>query len=476
MTEKTITLPFIATDKQRPFVESPAMFKLGGGARGGGKSHCLAGMAVLLSIMFPGNVGYMGRADLLDFRRTTLPLVLQLIPPELLVNHHKQENYIDVLSVDGRTTSRMWYGEMKDPGSLLSGNIGWFFIDEAYEVPQETFVNLAGAMRGKLPNGQERPFFGLLASNPAAGWLMDTFPVLEEEQELIRLAIEEEGENFTPFPSPFFENKVLSPNYAYFPFRARDNEHAGGLEYEARLIEQYGKLGPTWVSRMVYGVWDATMEGLVYQLEERHMWQPPRKGTRLYRPGVPVVLAGDPSNGSGVYAVNVLQLYRGRVLVIDEFNKPGGTDEDFEAWLKTQPYAKDVNDGVFDPAKPDTIKRLRSWGIPVRGMRRKKDVVEQINSLKLSMSPNEYGICQILIDKEYCPETVNEFRRRVYPPVSRRNPNLRRSEKPLKAHDHHLNALEYFFYDRFPFGQPQEQPNQGVQQQVEQSRRYLLLA
>lgn len=472
--DKSITLPFVATDKQLPFVQSNAMFKLGGGARGGGKSHTLAGMAILLSILYPGNVGYMGRADLLDFRRTTLPLVLQLIPPELLVNHHKQENYIDVLSIDGKTSSRMWYGEMKDPASLLSGNIGWFFIDEAYEVPEETFVNLAGALRGKLPNGQPRPFHGLLASNPAPGWLMEYFPVLEEEQELIRRAVEEEGPNFSPFPSPYFTDKMLDPDYAYFPFRARDNEYAGGEAYEARLIAQYGRLGPDWVARMVYGVWDATMEGLVHQLRDIHLWKGNKQHSKLYRPGVPVILAGDPSNGAGIYAVNVLQKWRDRVLQVAEFHQPGGTDEQFRDWLQAQPFANDVSDGIFDPAKPDTIKRLRSWKIPVRGMRRRKDVAEQVNALNLALSVDPVkGYATLLIDERVCPETVRELRTRVYPARNRRNPDLRRSEKPVKANDHHINANEYYFYDTAPFGTlPEEDSGQD---KIQRARHYMQL-
>jgi hypothetical protein len=115
----------------------------------------------------PGNTGYIGRANLTDFEKSTLPLIKDLIPPELLVAHNSQKHFLDILSCDGVTVSRIWYGEMGDPGSLLSANLGWFAIDEAYEVPLETFVNLAGCLRGKLPNGQPRPFFGLMASNPA---------------------------------------------------------------------------------------------------------------------------------------------------------------------------------------------------------------------------------------------------------------------------------------------------------------------
>lgn len=441
-------------------------------------SHCLAGMAVELSFKHPGNVGYMGRADLLDFKKTTLPLVLDMIPQELLVRHQAQDHYIDILSIDGKTTSRMWYGEMKDPGSLLSGNIGWFFIDESYEVPEETFVNLAGALRGTLPNGQPRPYYGLLASNPAPGWLVGTFPVTEEEQRLFSEAVQRDGPNFAPFPSPYQPNpenvKMIDPDYQYFPFRARDNPY-NGPGYEERLIKQYGKLGQAWVSRMVYGVWDTTMEGLVYALEPAHLWRPKTVHGRLYRPGLPVELAGDPSNGAGVYGVLVLQRWRNRVLVVDEFHKPGGSDEDFREWFQSKPYASDIDDGIFDPAKPDTIRRLRNWGIQVRGMKKQKNVTDQINAVKAGMAISpDTGVAQLLIDEGMCPELVAEFRKRVYRKRSSRNPDLRVPEQPVKAHDHLLNALEYWYMSKMPFGVDYQETG-TAQEQIQEIRGYLRL-
>jgi len=474
VTQRTISFPFQATEKQNPFVQSSAMFKLGGGARGGGKSYTLAGIAVLLSFYYPGNVGYMGRADLLDFKRTTLQMVLDLIPKEILVKHQAQDHYIDILSIDGKTTSRMWYGEMKDPASLLSGNIGWFFIDEAFEVPQETFVNLAGALRGNLPSGKPRPFHALLASNPAPGWLLETFPVTDEEAALYDAAVAKYGPNFPRFPSPFQPNpevvKYIDPDYAYFPFRAIDNPY-NGPGYHDRILKQYSALGDEFVARYVYGSWEVGLRGLVHKLGPVHLWRGQRTGERLYRDGLPVILCGDPSNGAGTYAVNVLQKWRDRILVVDEFHKEGGTDEDFRDWLQNQPYADNVEYGIFDPAKPDTIKRLQSWGIRVRGMRRKKSVTEQINALNLHLSPDvTKGYAALLFDEVQCGHTIAELRKRVYREPNRRIQGARPSELPVKAFDHHCNALEYFLYDTAPNG-PQP-TGQSVQQRVYAQRAY----
>jgi hypothetical protein len=472
---EVVNLPFNATTKQSPFVKSSAMFKLGGGARGGGKSHCLAGIGVLLSFMYPGNSGYCGRAQLTDFERTTLPLLLQLIPAQLLLTHNSQKHFIDILSRDGKTPSRIWYGEMSDPSNLLSGNLGWFFIDEAYEVPLETFINLAGCLRGTLPGGEPRPYYGLLGSNPSPGWLMDTFPVLPEEQaQYDALAAKYPDLDWEPVPSVVNPKKSIDPDYAYFHFNSADNPF-NGPGYTERLVKQYSKLGPEFVSRFVYGVWDATMAGLVYQLDEAHLWHPRFPGESLYREGLPVVLGGDPSNGAGIYSLVATQVSKGQLRVIDLFYKLGGVDEDAKDWLETRPWRQDLEDGIFDPAKPDSIKRLLSWGYPVRGLTKKKNVSDQIQAVKAKLAVDPVlRTSELIIDAVRCEALVTEMRKRVYRNPNRRNPDLRVAEQPVKAFDHALNALEYLVYQLYPFGLPTTHGN--PQQRVRQQRAYYRLA
>jgi hypothetical protein len=473
MTRTNVTLPFTAYPKQLPYVQSTAMFKLGGGARGGGKSHTLAGMAVLLSFLYPGNTGVIGRDLLTNFRKTTLPLLLELIPPELLIRHEQgRDFYIDILSADGKTPSRIWYIEMLSPGNVLSGNFGWFGIDQAEQVPLETFINLGGTLRGPLPGGRPRPLHGLLTANPQAGWLMETFPVLEEEQALFDAAVAKEGPNFRPFESPYTRGKMIDADYAYFPFRAIDNP-ANGPGYEARLIREYGKLGASWVARMVYGVWNATREGLVYELAEANLWRRPKPGTQLYRQSAPVELGIDPSNGAGVYAVVVIQRWRDYVLVVDEYAVKGGTDESFHAWAKTRPWYNDVNDGLADSAKPDTIGRLRAWGLPIRAIPKKKNVSDQINAVKGGMAVNPVtGQPQLVIDEAACPTLVNEMRRRLYKRPNPKNPDMNVPEQPVKAWDNCCNALEYWYYTKLPFGLEGE----GYPQQpLYEARKYMTL-
>jgi hypothetical protein len=281
---------------------------------------------------------------------------------------------------------------------------------------------------------------------------MDKFPVLQEEQDLYDTYAQKNPDlDWQPFPSPVTKGKSIDPDYAYFPFSAADNEF-NGPGYIDRIAKEYASLGPEFVSRFVYGVWDVSVSGLVYTLREEHLWHAPHPAFSLWKPGLPVLLGGDPSNGAGVYAIVACQVYRGKLLVIDEFHKlKGGMDEDARDWLETRPWKGDIEDGIFDPAKPDSIKRLQGYGYYVRGLEKKKNVSDQINSLKAKMDVDP-----------------------VYRDPNRRNPNLRVPEQPVKAWDHALNALEYLVYQLFPFGLP---ASTGTpQQRVVKQRAYYRLA
>lgn len=446
--EQTIDFDWVPTEKQAPMVASSAMIKLGGGARGGGKTDFLARMAVTLSIQFPGNKGFMGRRDLSDFRSSTMEALLRSIPKGLCVEpcpHEQKKEFRlrtprSIESGDPDWESTILYGELKDAGSILSGEIGWFAIDEAYEVPRLSFDHLSGSMRRKLPDGTVPPMFGLLASNPSPGWLMDLFPVTEEEQAAYNALVAQYGDGWLPqrFPTPFNPQKMLDYDYAYFPFRAEDNPHLppGYLE---RLIKTY-QHDPVLLARMVYGRWDVTMQGLVYQLLQAHRWNPRRPGQRLYRQGVPVLLGIDPSNGAGNYAATVVQTHRDRILLVGEYKRQGGNDDDFLDWLHHQPFANQVADAVSDSARPDTIRRLRAKGLPVRSSG-KKDVTAQINTVKSLMQVRpETGDARLLVDESQCPQFIREMGLRSYKQMSN---DMNTPEQPLKKYDDLLNSFEY---------------------------------
>lgn len=161
-----------ATPRQAKFHASPEMYRLYGGAMGGGKTYALCAEAVALSCDYPGNRGFLCRHTLKSFKKTThLVLDAMLQAAGLIAKHHQTDNYY--LLHNG---SMIFYGGLGDDHSaiekLKSMELGWFAIDEASETTENFFLMLSSRLRLKLPGIR---YYGLLASNPDPGWLKYRF-------------------------------------------------------------------------------------------------------------------------------------------------------------------------------------------------------------------------------------------------------------------------------------------------------------
>lgn len=132
---------------------------------------------IQLSFDYPGNRGFICRWENSTLKRTTMITFFAILPPEAILYHNKNEQYI--MLVNG---SRIDYGGLrptqieKRREKVKSLELGWFFIDEATEVSEEMFSMLISRLRKppscKTPSLKLR---GLLASNPEPGWVKERF-------------------------------------------------------------------------------------------------------------------------------------------------------------------------------------------------------------------------------------------------------------------------------------------------------------
>lgn len=201
-------------------------YKLFGGAMGGGKTRWLCEEAKDLSLRYPGNRGVMCRWHLADFKNSTLKTLLECFPPEIVVNHNLAEHTITL--INGSEIIYMGMSEEENVSKIKSMEVGWFAIDEASEVPQETFLLFQSRLRRRCFDGTFPPFYGLLASNPADCWLKDIFLL---------------GQG--------------GKNYIFIPSLPRDNPYLPS-DYEKRLRESYPE---DWVQRFLEGSWDELSSG-----------------------------------------------------------------------------------------------------------------------------------------------------------------------------------------------------------------------
>ena len=107
----------------------PQLYKLFGGARGGGKTVWLAQEAARLSLKFKGNIGFMARYQRSDFDRTTLRELLKAIPHQAIKSHNQTKGYIELWN--GSQIHYAGLSEQEGVSKLKSLNLGWYAWDEA---------------------------------------------------------------------------------------------------------------------------------------------------------------------------------------------------------------------------------------------------------------------------------------------------------------------------------------------------------
>lgn len=131
------------------------------GSKGSGKTRWMVEECIALSYEFPGNNGVIARLDLGDLKETTMKFFFDFCPPQMILDHNKAEHWVLLRSADPKKPSRIKFAHAKDAKSFESGEIGFFALDEADEIPYETFKTLRTRLRLK---GVAQ--YGLLAFNP----------------------------------------------------------------------------------------------------------------------------------------------------------------------------------------------------------------------------------------------------------------------------------------------------------------------
>jgi len=191
---------------------------------GGGKTRWLCEEAKDLSMRYPGNRGVMCRWHLADFKNSTLKTLIECLPPGIY-EHNLADHTIKFLN--GSEIIYMGMDEEGNVSKLKSMEIGFFCIDEASEIPKDTFLLFQSRLRKKMSNGQFPPFYGLLASNPEDCWLKDDFVTSADA------------------------------DFKFVPSLPRDNPYLPS-DYEKRLRKTYPD---DWVKRFLEGSWDDLSAG-----------------------------------------------------------------------------------------------------------------------------------------------------------------------------------------------------------------------
>lgn len=193
--------------KQLLFHEAPEMYKLFGGAMGGGKTGALINEGQMLCFDYPGNFGLLLRRTSPSFRDTVLPQMEKFIDKRTIINWNKVEKYIYY-----KNGSKIRYGGLGDDpddwDKFMSGEYGWIALEEADQFTEEQFIMLSTRLRLNLPGIR---YFFLLSCNPNVGWIKERFLEKNLEDHVFIPSLPED--NKENLPANYIPNmkKILTP-------------------------------------------------------------------------------------------------------------------------------------------------------------------------------------------------------------------------------------------------------------------------
>ncbi len=247
-------IDFTGKPNQKRFFYTKNRFSGFFGGINAGKTYVACAKGELISEMYPENVGLVGRLTYPELRDSTRKTYLDIVKQRnggtleegpIVKRFNKSDN--ELYYQDG---SLVMFRHLEDFSKILSINLGWFFIDQAEEVPLETYLALEGRLRLWHPESiiawrkkwsdtlkKQHGFcgtpthFGMITGNPAPTWPKKKYK-------------EDTTGRYFLVEAPSEEN--------------RSNHPEGFVEH---LRATYPK---DWVERFIDGSWD-TFKGQIYK-------------------------------------------------------------------------------------------------------------------------------------------------------------------------------------------------------------------
>lgn len=370
------------------------------GAIRSGKTLCMSLSFVMWAMeCFDGQNFAMCGKTIGSFRRNVLFwLKLMLRSRGYKVEDHRADNLV-VVTREGKANYFYVFGG-KDERSqdLIQGiTLAGVFFDEVALMP-ESFVNQA---TGRCSVDGSKFWFNCNPDGPYH-WFKTNWIDRAEEKKLV-----------------------------YLHFTMEDN-----LSLTERIKDRYRSMySGVFYKRYILGLW-AVAEGVIFDMFDaaKHVVKesPESIGSRYvsidYGTQNATVFLLWEKNLQGKWICSKEYYYSGR----DESSQK--TDSEYADDLEEFTKGLDIERVIVDPAAASFIAELKKRGFRIK--KAKNDVLDGIRFVG-----NMLNLC-VLLFSENCKETIKEFNSYIWDDKA-----LERGEdKPIKQHDHCMDAVRYFAY------------------------------
>lgn len=404
--------------KQRQFLDASLgnKYKYIRYSGGVGSGKTMIGCITILHMAVLKRGDYLvGRQFMPELKSTTYKTMHEIIPPELIVEKRVADMETVIRTVDGGTSTILFRG-LEEPDKLRSLNLNAFYIDEAAQTSETAFMLLQGRLRGAHWRK------GIITQNPGGHDHLWRWFVKQDH-----ISSEDVKKLFLNIRAPSTENVHLPDGYVDTMLASWSKER---------------------IEREIMGS-DDTFEGMVYTEFDR--------------------------------SVNVVKPFRlpdtftRRVGIDHGFRNAaawiyGALDHDGNMWVYREYYEKEKlienickdNIKLIGPEKIEqaridpSVKATRGAtgrsdfdvylehlpnGFPL--LMAQNDVTSGIDRVKSYMRPDKFGKPRLYIF-ESCVNLIDEILQyRWEEQLSSRQGKVNEKEKPVKNHDHAVDALRY---------------------------------
>jgi hypothetical protein len=336
---------------QREFVSAPEKFAMIGGGYGSGKTRAAVLKGLILSAIYPGNEGIIGRYHGTDLEDSTIPVFHEVCPPSWIKSFNKKTNTVTFLN-----GSKIYFRHIHDAKAgaaktrRVGANLGWFLIDQAEEIEEAHWVSLVSRLRN--PKAGKKFGFGTFNPN-GKNWIYKLFfkdeKDLDKDKELFRVV--RKRSNFVGIMTNSRENSISN----------------GGFLEDAYVDDMISQMSPEMAARYVYGSF-MEFTGKIYKeygLDTVHNIEP--FNIQSAYPHWKCVVSIDVGGDSPWAVVPEYIDEVGNTIVADGFGKSTVLVAEVARWIKQNtPWTDKDTIFICDPENKVAMLELHEHGIYCR--------------------------------------------------------------------------------------------------------------